>query len=329
MKSRFAAIVAIVLSASCFAADSPVTVEKPHRDCGVIVARKPLEQTFVVRNTSAEAVELTGVAAACGCVKRHLAKTHLKPGESTELLVVVNLITQPEGAMRWNFAVKGQSASGVRFEVPLSVAATIRKEIAIEPVSMVLATSTEVSGRLTLTDLRPGKSLRVRTARVPLPGVTATLSNAKEGPQTVEIALTRDFPYGSQSDEIVLETDDPDYREIRIPLRAIRNKPDEGISASPADIRLRFAGTQATATALIRLRDAAESKTAVESVEADVDGVTAKWADGPGMQTTLRVSVDRNRVGGYRQAIVTVRLKSPRAETVIIPVSWTVPDPIK
>jgi hypothetical protein len=143
--------------------------------------------------------------------------------------------------------------------------------------------------------------------------------------QRIELTVTDSCPPGQYADEVCIDTDDPDYKELRIPLRVVKKAAATGVQAVPASASLRFARDQASASVLVRLRDAADREVVVEKAEADHPAVTCKCARGPGAMSTLRITVELKDARAAGVAVVTARLKGPTAETILVPVSWTVP----
>lgn len=323
---------ATLLLAAVLAADpGPLAIDVANVDRGEINANKPLAQTFRLRNTGTVPLSILDVVGVCGCARTRVADPVLGPGKETELAVGINLLTQPEGPGSWKLAVRYRVESDppLTGERVVQIAATVKKDVSVEPVALMLLSEKDITGALTVRDRR-GKPLTVTGARVGLKGVRTEVKPAADADgrrtQRVEVAVGDGCPPGQYADEVCIDTDDPEYRELRIPLRVVRKAPATGVQAAPASGALRFAREQATATALVRLRDADDREVVVEKVECDHPAVACKWAAGPGAMSTVRVTVDRERGRGVAVAIVTVRLKGPVAETVVIPVTWTLPE---
>ena len=86
----------VFLLAAVLGADpAPLVADPPAVDRGELPANKPLVQTFRLKNTGAVPVTVTDVVGTCGCVRHSLAARRFGPGESTELTVGINLLTQP------------------------------------------------------------------------------------------------------------------------------------------------------------------------------------------------------------------------------------------
>jgi hypothetical protein len=322
---------AIVLLAALVGAEpGPLAVEKPAVDLGERAANKPLVHVFRLKNAGTAPLTITDVTGVCGCVRQQLGTRTLKPGEETELTLGINLLTQPEGPNSWKLAVryKVESDPPATGEQVVQMAAKVKKDVTVEPVALMLSAEREITGALTVLDRR-GKPLTVTAVRLGLKDIKAEVKPAADAggrrSQRIELTVTDGCPAGQYADEVCIDTDDPEYRELRIPLRVIKKAPATGVQAAPGSAALRFAKDQTTASALVRLRDADDKEVVVEKAESDHPAISCKWAAGPGAMATLRVTVDLSGSRAAGVGVVTVRLKGPAAETILIPVSWTVP----
>jgi hypothetical protein len=319
-----------LFAAMVCAEPAPLAIEAPAVDLGERTANKPLVHAFRLKNTGPAPLTITEVAGVCGCVRQAIGTRTLKPGEGTELTVGINLLTQPEGPNTWKLAVRYRidadpPATGERV---VQVAAKVRKDVTVEPVALMLSAEREITGGLTVVDRR-GKPLTVTAVRLGLKDVRAEVkpAAAADGKRTqrVELTVTDACPPGQYADEVCIDTDDPEYTDLRIPLRVVKKSAATGVQASPGSAALRFARGQATASSLVRLRDPDGRAVEVEKAESDHPAISCKWAAGPGAMVTLRVTVDLADARAAGVGVVTVRVKGPAPETILIPVSWTLP----
>ena len=320
----------LLLAATLCADPAPLAIEAPAVDLGERTANKPLVHAFRLKNTGSAPLTVTEVTGVCGCVRQALGSRTLNPGEGTELTVGINLLTQPEGPNTWKLAVRYRTdadppATGERV---VQIAAKVRKDVAVEPVALMLSAEREITGALTVIDRR-GKPLTVTAARLGLRDVRAEVKPAADAggqrSQRIELTVTDACPPGQYADEVCIDTDDPEYTDLRIPLRVVKKAAATGVQVSPGSATLRFARDQATASALVRLRDADGRTVEVEKAESDHPAIACKWAAGPGAMATLRVTVELTDARAAGVGVVTVRVKGPSPETLLIPVSWTVP----
>ena len=319
----------LFLAAVLGADPTPLAVDPPAVEGGEMPANKPLVQTFRLKNTGPAALTVTDVpapAAASGTRWRPGAR----PGESTELTVGINLMTQPEGPNTWRIAVryKTDATPPATGEQVIRLAARVKKDVSVEPVALLLSAEREITGTFTVIDRR-GKPLTVTGVRLGLKGVRVEVKPAADAggrrTQKVELTVSEECPTGQHADEVCIDTDDPEYKELRVPLRVIRKAPATGIQVVPGSVTLRFAKDQATASSLVRLKDADDREVVVEKAESDHPAIMCKWVPGPGAMATLRVTIDLDKAKAAGVGVVTVRVKAPAAETLLIPVSWTLP----
>lgn len=317
----------LLLTAILGADPSPLAVDPISIDLGELTTNKPLVQVFRLKNTGASSLTIGEVAGGCGCFRQQLSEKVLEPGKITELTIGINLLTQPDGPNTWRAVVRYQTEAG-KGERVLQIAAKVKKDVTVEPVALMLLSEKEITGTLTVTDRR-GKPLTVTGARIGLKDVrtevkTATDAGGKRS-QKIDLTVADACAPGQYADEIAIDTDDPEYRELRIPVRVIRKPAATGVEAVPGSVTLRFAKEQTSASSLLRLRDADDREVVVDKAESDHPAIACKWAPGPGSMATLRVTVDLSKANAAGVGVVTVKLKGPAAETILIPISWTLP----
>jgi Protein of unknown function (DUF1573) len=324
-------MIPLLLLAATVAADpSPLVIESPNVDLGELTANKPLAHAFRLKNTGPAAITITEVAGVCGCFRHQLATRALKPGQTTDLSVAINLLTQPEGPNTWKMAVRYRTHSDppATGEQLVQIAAKVRKDVFVEPVALMMSAEKEMTGTLTVIDRR-AKPLTVTGVRLGLKDVKADVKPAADvggrRMQKINLTVADTCPPGQYADEVCIDTDDPTCKELRIPLRVVKKAAATGVQAAPASVTLRFAKGQTTASSLVRLRDVADGEVVVDKAESDHPAIACKWAAGPGTMTTLRVTVDLEQAKAAGVAVVSVRLKGRTAETILIPVSWTLP----
>ena len=80
----------------------PLVCSNPTFDAGQAYVGQRLIHKFVVRNSAAEIMTITDVRGSCGCAAPEVSRRKLSPGESAELTVDVNTLSQPAGPVRWN-----------------------------------------------------------------------------------------------------------------------------------------------------------------------------------------------------------------------------------
>src|SRR5262249_59329 len=150
----------------------------------------------------------------------------------------------------------------------------------VEPVALVLSIDRETSHTITVSDHR-AKPLTVTSARCESNHVKMQVSAA--GPnsqgqriQQVRVTVLESCPPGHFMEPIILLTDDPEYRELRVPLVVTRKVPGQAV-AVPEQLDLRLARGQSAASGLIRLRAPDEKAVVVARIETDHPALRCKW----------------------------------------------------
>jgi hypothetical protein len=324
-------LLALALANPPAAAPAPLASPAPVAAKGDAKGGPPLAHTFALTHTGAAGpVTITKIETGCGCVNQAISAHTLNPGETAKLTLEVNTLTQPDGPNRWQVQVhyrhdppgipNGPPPVPVAGIVPLTITASLSREVSVNPPQVAFSCAGEASQVLTITDRR-GKPLTVTKTHGTAASLTAEIAPRKDGTQTVTLKLAADAPVGHRDETMVLYTDDPAYPELRVPVRVLKRAAG-GVNATPSELSVRFATGQDEASGLVQLRSADGKPVRVEKAECDAPGVALKWSPGASPVAALRVTVAAAQAGSAR---VKVTFAEPAGHEVIVPVSWTVP----
>ena len=312
-----AILLAVVLGAPPVELVCPAAeVDLGEKKCG-----PQLTHTFTVANPvgNRDPIVISQVAAGCGCVRSDVTIRRLAPGESAAIPITVNTLTQAAGPNAWHATVSYTvGANAVVQHLPLTLKARLVREVTVSPPSLAFSTTSGAKQTLTVTDRR-AKPLTVTKATTTAPHLTTTVRPAAGG-QEVELVLAAESPAGETDEAVTLFTDDPEYAELRVPVR-VTKRPAADVSATPAAVNLRFAAGQSELSALVQLR-AGGKAVAVAKAECDHPSVRVKWSDGSGPVATVRVVVVV-AAAAAGQADVRVTLAEPPGTVVTVPVTWS------
>jgi hypothetical protein len=327
------------LSLAATPAAGPLEAAAPSADRGEVRTGPQLVQVFALTHRGdAGTLTVTSVEAGCGCLKQTLSREVLRPGETAQLTLTVNTLTQPPGPNVWRAVVRyrvidpgdGPAPPPVRpdSELELKVSARLIQEVSVTPPMLAVSTTAATTQTVTVIDRRTSP-LTVRAATTGSPHLTATVRPAagtSPRTQAVDVTVTDDYPPGQSDETLVLLTTDPTCPELRVPIRVTKRKPG-AVSVTPDAVEVRFARGQAEASALVQFRRPGGGVLRVERVESDHPAVRAKWPTTAGPVATVRVVVDREKAGGRGgRAEVRVLLADTTGEAVVLPVAWAVPD---
>jgi hypothetical protein len=291
---------------------------------GEVKGGPALSHTFELTHRGGGTLTITRVEAGCGCLRQSLSNAVLTPGEMARLTLEVNTLTQPDGPNRWQIAVGYKvEAPGVppqTGELSLLITATLSRDVKVTPPQLGFSTTGTAAQKLIVNDRRD-KPLTVLKATTSSPFLTAEVGPRATGKgQAIEVKLLPDAPAGHRDESVVLLTDDPEYPELRIPVRVLKRAAGT-IRVTPESISVRFAPGQTEISTLVQLR-AADGKTIeVSGVESDLPGVTARHSSRAGSVTVVRVTVTDSQQSGSCK--VRVKMSQPAGQELVIPVAWT------
>ena len=174
----------------------------------------------------------------------------------------------------WKTTVRYQEEKQPAKELELVIKAKIVHDITVEPValSLSLATGEEATHTFTLTDRR-AKPLTLTGARCNSKNIKtqvgARIANGNGiSTQQVQVTILKSLPAGYSEQMLYLTTDDPEYRDLRLPISVMKKAPGQ-VDASPEQIDLRLAKGQSVASGLVRLRNPDDQRMIVDHIEGD------------------------------------------------------------
>lgn len=293
-------------------------------DKGQVRSGLSLSHRFTFCNRGPEAVEITDVRPSCGCLAPKLEKRNFQAGESGELLLEVNTLTQPAGLHSWRITLRYKSGQAEK-ELSLYIRAQIVTEITVEPPSLAIYTDSAISHEITVIDRRT-EPLMVRAVPASSPYVRTHLGelhrdDAGHWRRTIRVEVSAGCPEGTHIETLRICTSDPLYSELKVPF-TIFKRARRLVSAAPASVVLSEPANQPLPARIVRLSAAEDGEVHIDRIESDHPAIDCRWAQGPGHQATLKIRVDRQQIPGDRlRAAVHVHLRQPAAETITIPVS--------
>ncbi|HXG13058.1 MAG TPA: DUF1573 domain-containing protein [Gemmataceae bacterium] len=292
---------------------------EPTVDVGEVRCGAPLSHRFTFINRGPVPVEILEVRAGCGCLTPRLPQRLWQPGEAGSLLLEVNTLSEEEGPHAWTCQVICQGA-GRRFEVPLQIIGRVIAEVTVRPAVLTVFSDSSVGHELVLTDRRP-RPLTITELRSTSPRLVPRLTEQTQDDRghwvrRIRLEVSADYPEGRHEETLNIFTDDPLYRDLKVPVTVVkRSRPR--VTAVPAAVEL----TAAVPSCRVRLRDSQNQAVVVERITADDPAIACQWAPGPDTEATLKVRVDCARLsGGNLRSAIRVHLSRPVRETVVIPV---------
>jgi Protein of unknown function (DUF1573) len=298
-------------------------------DAGEVKAGAPLSHTFTFVNRGPGVVEITGIESSCGCLTPRLDQRTFQPGEHGSILVEVNTLSPAPGPHIWQVKLSCRSGAMVS-EVPLRLTARLVREIVVEPAAVNMFVDGPMQTEFRLIDPR-SKPLQLQEVHTTAPALQAEIAGQERDTSghliyKVHLRVTGDMVEGRHEEFVSLFTNDPDYREIKVPVTVVKRS-RQRLSATPSRIELSVRPGSSLPSRMVLIRDRENQEVEVEAVSADSPAVTCRWVKGPGAMTTLRVQIDRNQVQDSKwQSTVRVQVAKPTRQTLLIPVVVTSPE---
>jgi hypothetical protein len=292
-------------------------------EIGEVKCGAPLAHEFTFTNEGPENVAITEVQVSCGCLRPRLEQRTYKPGEGGTLRIEVNTLTQVAGPHVWRAAIRYRKGSE-ECDTAVVVSGRVVAEITVEPPELVIFADHAISHELRLTDRRQ-KSLTITKTETTSPAIKARLTAETRDAQgramrTIRLDVAENFPEGRFQETLHIETDDPLYRNLKVPVTVVKRS-QQPVTAMPASVEVIVRRGQAIPSRIVRLSAKDAKAIEIDRITTSDPAIRCSWARGPGMQATLRIVIDRTQVqaGGIRGTIE-VHISQPMPETLILPI---------
>ncbi len=295
---------------------------QPVVDLGRVRSGIPLTHRFAF--TCAQGpVDITEVKTTCGCLAPRLEKRVYQRGEEGTLLVGLNTLSQPAGAHVWRAHVLYRY-DGSDYTMELQLKADVVREVTVEPAALMLVGDQPVRREIVLKDVRQ-RPLTIRSVQGSSPALAARVeppTRDTEGRWQCKIVLdvTPEGGAGRRDEVLSILTDDPDYREFRIPVTVVTKAAQE-LTATPAELTLTAPAGQPLASQRVLIRHRDQKPVTIERVEAGDPALQVQWAEGEQRVGVVKVNVDRSRLQGTTlKTVIRVQVSQPGREVLVIPV---------
>ncbi len=186
-------------------------------------SQKYVYTRFVFTNRGKETVKITDMKPSCGCLQPRLAKKVFAPGERGEFLLRVETASQKPGAhdyfvtMKYTDPKPREATVHFKFVLP-------EKQIDIQPHALIFyqLNGEPATQEFVITDHRD-RQMDVKKVTVTSEFVKAVISsneiNANNHRQVkISVTVQGKIPTGKHQVRVIVETDDPVYGNLTIPL---------------------------------------------------------------------------------------------------------------
>lgn len=292
---------------------------------------------FMYRNVSDQEVRIQSLTPSCGCLRPQIDSMTIAPGEYGRLLMPIR--TANEAAGPHEYLVKVLYEDGQPHEIDLTTKLVLPdKKIEVSPKAMWFYQSgTEVTPmQLTVTDRR-AESFQINNISCSsdfwtVKQVSDRLGADSERIITLNVTLAANIPAGRHRGIINIETDDPMYPRIQVPIGCQGLAADDEIAMTvePTTVVLQPTPT-GTLQATTVITAPGSQPVKVQSITTSPEFVDATHETNDNNQTVITVSANLKTKDQSKtqRAIVTIRIEASEAPLtipVIIPPQDTKPD---
>ena len=325
MRSQFLSLLFLALGAATVRAE--LVFEQPRADLGEVRRGPVLLQRFVFVNRGAESVEVVDAKTTCGCLVPKFSARTIAAGGAGWVELEVNTLTQPAGPHSWRVDLFYQIGER-RLETAVVVQARLIAEIEVLPAALQISGDRKLTHEITVTDRRP-QPFKVIAVQPSSPHLWARLGGTRHDDQgrltqVIFLEVSGDCPDGKHDEIVAIYTDDPGYRELRMPVSVVK-RARQRVTASPASLNLRTKPGQPVPAQIILLRDAEGQQVVVDQVMVENPALTATFAQGPNTMSTIKVQVDDKGLSGEGlRGSIQVHISQPASQVITIPLECTV-----
>jgi hypothetical protein len=317
-----AAIVVVMTTTSLARAD--LHFDQPLAEAGEVRAGAPLVHRFTFVNDGKEPAEITETRVSCGCLKAGVEKANIPVGGRGEVTLEVNTLAASAGQHNWYLYVTYHCGK-TTYEMSLRLSGEVVTEVSVEPAAVTVFAGSAVGHEIILTDLREHpltiSSLQASSPKLHTHIVQASTDAQGHQVQKIELEVAPDYPEGRHEEMVDIYTDDPSYRDLRVPVTVVKRSPQR-ISATPSQVDFVAAPGQEVPSRVLYLRSGGNQDVLVDRIETEDPAIVCQWARGPGAMTTVRVNIDRRRMQGTSlQSSIRIHVNQPNDATVVVPIT--------
>ena len=304
------------------AARADLRFREPAVDLGRIRSGIPLAHRFSF--TCAAPAQITDIRTSCGCLGPRLARRAYQAGEEGAIDIELNTLSQSPGHHVWPVRVFYQSGGGT-YEMELQIKAEVVREVLVEPGALAITADRAIQREIAIRDLRPRPFL-ITAVQASSPALSPRLeppARDADGRWLCKVVL--DIlpvgPDGRRDEVLSIFTNDPDYRELRVPVTLIKRSSQE-IHVSPRELSIQSAAGQPIPSQrlLVRRRDGLPVQ--IDKVETSDSLLQVRWAQGAHGAATVKVKVESDRLGpGDFKATIHIHVSQPAPDVILVPVT--------
>jgi hypothetical protein len=304
------------LAGESSSASPAVKALDPLYDFGAVYSGAVVKHTFKLKNTGGAPLTIAGVQSSCGCTAAQPTKSHVLPGEDSEIAV--------------SFDTHGDHGPSVRTitvftndpkhqQLQLTLRGDVRIQVAASP-SLVtfdqVKRGSEQSRQVTLTDEMPDQNLHVGPINNSNPNIRVISGPATHGKPgaLLTITLLPQAPAGPVSDLIKVTTN---RTTVEIP---VSGDILGDLNISPRQVTFGVVPHHASALRIVRLTNSGDRPIRITGISSNNDSVFAAVEPlKAGKEYKITVQLRPNSPDGLLRGMLAIKTDDPHQQDVELP----------
>lgn len=291
---------------------------------GEVRSGSPLSHRFTFLNRGNSSITFVNVRTTCGCLRPQLTQHTWAAGEKGQIKLYVHTLGEPAGLQTWR-AFLTYRDNGQLKRKTLTLSATIRKEVIVQPAALLIYTTGTAKHRLTLTDTR-AKPLSITkllsdSEHIKARVVKQTKDSKGQTVYDIELSVIGEIPAGQTHHALTIVTNDAGYQQLYVPM-TIHKRSAAKVVASPSRVEWTGPKDEALPSKIVLLRSGGTEAVLIDRLLAHHPAITCRWAKGPGKFATVKFTIDASKVKGDKlETAVDIFVSSPSTLQLSVPIS--------
>jgi hypothetical protein len=292
-------------------------VAVPLYDFGTALEGTMVSHTFIIKNTGKGYLDINGVKTSCGCTTGNPSKTHVAPGDESEIAVSFDTRFQKGHQVRTITAFTNDPANP---QVAMTMQGIVKKQVEAEPPEISFGNvrkGTEITKELVVTDLNPARG----------PFDVGTVSNSNSSIKVVQqkrpdgkpgvmlkVSLLKTMPPGPFDDSIKIMTN-------RVPLQVdVFGAVTGDLNVDPAQVSFGLVPRGQDVVRIFKLTNQGPHPVKVLEVASSSPAVSATAQPvTPGKEYKVTVTLGRGTPDGQLRGNLTIKTDDPDQATLTVP----------
>jgi hypothetical protein len=289
---------------------------EPIYNFGAVYSGTVVKHTFQLKNTGTAPLIISGVRTSCGCTAAQPTRSHLPPGEESEIAVSFDTHSDRGPATR-TITVFTNAPS--HQQVQLTMRGDVRVQVDASPSLLIfdhVTRGTEQSHQVRLTDEMPDRSFKVGSvtnANAYIKVAATPLAGDKPG-ALLTVTLLKTTPAGPISDLIKVNTS-------RVPVEIpVSGMVLGDINVNPPQVSFGVVSHHASALRILRLTNSGDHPVSITGISSNNDSVTAGIEPvKAGREYKITVALRPNTPDGVLRGMLAIKTSDPHQQELQVP----------